>query len=79
MVKLSNEGTIGELDVEVSIVGGDEELANLVYADLVGRADELKQMVDYDIPPEGTEPHIRAKWDEYLAERQAVPESDGDA
>ena len=77
MVKQETTGTIGGLDVTVTIEGEDESLANLIYADVVGRLDEVNQMVEHDIPIEGTEPPMEANWaDSDYAE--SVEEDDGE-
>lgn len=65
MVGQSTTGDIGNLEVTLEIEGEDEELANAVYADIVGRLDEIKQMVDEDIPPEGTHPPMGFDWGAY--------------
>jgi hypothetical protein len=62
MVEQTVTGDVGELEVTVIIEGPDSDLANLLYADIVGRIDECKQMVDHDIPIEGTEPPMSAMW-----------------
>lgn len=64
MVKQTITGDIGELEVAVTIEGEDEQLANLIYADVVGRLDELNQIVEEDIPPEHTEPPMSARWED---------------
>lgn len=66
MVRQKAHGDIGDLTVHVEIEGSDEQLANMVYADVVGRLDELKQMVDHDIPAEHTTPPMGANWGDYL-------------
>lgn len=77
MVKQGTTGEIGDLEVTVTIEGPDEQLANLVYADTVGRLDELKQMVDEDIPPECTHPPMSANWEGYLEGELEDPEAQG--
>jgi hypothetical protein len=62
MVKQKTVGDIGDLEVTVTIEGPDEGLANLIYADVVGNIDTIKQMVDHDVPIEGTEPPMTANW-----------------
>ncbi len=74
--------TVGEIgDVELTIrLEGDEELAGVIYADLVARADEIKQMVDHDIPPNGTETPMTVDWYDYLsAEEQTSIEDHAEA
>jgi hypothetical protein len=64
-MKQKTTGDIGGLEVTLTIEGDDEQLANLIYADIVGRLDEIKQMLDEDIPPEGTHPPMSADWEAY--------------
>lgn len=60
--------TVGDLgDVEVTItIEGDGELANFVYADLVGRCDVLKRSVESDTLPDEVERMMSARWKDYL-------------
>jgi len=58
----SVSGDVGDVDVEITVNGEDDKLVNLVYSDLKGRADELSQMVDEDIPVAETLPPISVQW-----------------
>jgi|APHM01.1.fsa_nt_gi hypothetical protein len=58
-------GYIADLEVTLTIDGPDEHIANLCYADIVGRLDEIKQIVEEDIPPEYTSPTMTADWDSF--------------
>lgn len=60
------EGTVGGATVTIEVEGLDETLAELINADLSARADELKQMVDHDVPPAGTERPTVVDWEAYL-------------
>lgn len=64
MVKQEVTGSIGGLNVTLTIEGEDEQLANLIYADIHGRLDEINQMVAQDVPIEATEPPMTARWAE---------------
>lgn len=66
------EGNIGSVTVEVT-VEGDEDLAEMIYFDLVGRAQELRQMVEEDIHPDATEPTYHVPWEDLYKE---VPDDD---
>lgn len=63
MVKQKTTGDVGPAEVTLEIDSDDEQLANLIYADVVGRIDEIKQMVDHDVPIEGTEAPMSADWE----------------
>lgn len=69
MVRQKTTGDIGDATITVTIESDDEPLANRIYADLVGRADELKQMVEEDVPQEETMPPMTADWASYLNDR----------
>jgi len=66
MVKQKTNGTIGGMDVTIEIEGDDETLANLIYADLVGRCDELNQIVEVGRHPAATSPNMSANWEGWL-------------
>ena len=56
MVRQETTGDSGDVEVTLTIEGPDEALANRIYADIVGHLDEIKQMVDYDIPEDEASP-----------------------
>jgi hypothetical protein len=64
MVHQKVSGDVGDATVRIKIEAEDEQLANLLYADIVGRVDELKQIVDHNIPVEETVPPMGANWAE---------------
>jgi hypothetical protein len=77
MVTQKIAGEIDGMDVTVTIEGDDEGLANLIYADVVGHVDTIKQMVEHDVPIEGTEPPMSANWaDSEYAESVEEVEAD---
>lgn len=61
-------GDIADLEVIISVKGDDEQLASMIEADLSGRADEIKQMIDHGIPPEMAERQYEIEWERYLKE-----------
>lgn len=65
MVTQTTVGNLGDVEVTITI-DGDEELANFVYADLVGRFDVLKRSVESDTLPEEVERMMSARWKDYL-------------
>lgn len=64
-------GTIGGTEVTITVEGLDETLVELLQSDLSVRADELKQMVDHDVPPGATEKPTEVDWEAYL--QQELP------
>jgi len=66
MVTQTVTGTIGRIEVEITLSGDDEQLANLLFADLQGHCDELNQIVELDRHPDATEPPMTADWEAYL-------------
>jgi hypothetical protein len=63
MVRQEVTGSIGTLDITVTLDGEDEQLANLCYGDIVGRLDEIKQIVEEDVEPSETIPPMTADWE----------------
>ena len=66
MVKQKTSGEIGGIDIELTLEGGDEALANLLYADLVGRLGELNEIVEVGKPPDAAQGPMSADWEGYL-------------
>ena len=71
MVYLETVGEIGGIEVEITVEGEPESEAEKIHSDLVGRADELRQILYENIHPDATEPPIRVKWEDVYHERQA--------
>lgn len=66
-------GEIGDVEVAISIEGDNELLAGLILSDLESRADEIKQMVDNGIRPEGTQPIANIDWATFLSADEVEP------
>lgn len=66
MVKLHTDGVIDTVEVEITVEGDYEHLAELIHSDLVSRADELNQIVELDRHPAATDPPMRVDWEGWL-------------
>lgn len=65
MVKNTTEGEILGVDVTITVKGDDEQLADLIHSDLVGRAEELNEIVEAGVHPEATRPPTSVDWVAY--------------
>lgn len=66
MVKLHTDGVIGTVEVDITVEGDDEKLAEFIHSDLTGRAEEINQIVELDRHPAATTPPTRVDWEGWL-------------
>jgi hypothetical protein len=66
MVEITTDGVIDTVEVEITVVGEDEHLAQMIERDLVSRADVLNQIVEAGIHPEATQPPTKIDWEGWL-------------
>lgn len=65
MVEQTVEGDVGPASVTVEIESDDEQLANRLYADLVGDLERIRQIVEDGVDPTEAEGHMSADWTSY--------------
>ena len=67
--RTATAGKIAGVEVTLEFEG-NEEVADKLYADLAGRAEELRQIIEEGIHPDATEPAMRVRWEEYWKKQQ---------
>lgn len=65
MVKVKEVGTVGDNEVTLIIDGSDEQLANMIYADIVGRLTQISRGLKEGTHPDEQDPSMTVDWHSY--------------
>jgi DNA-directed RNA polymerase subunit L len=66
MVRQTVSGVIDTAEVTIEIESDDETLANLIYAALKGKTDEINEIVEFEKHPDAAQASMSADWEAYL-------------